>query len=295
MTKYPSDLRSIAVALGGDVVGRQVLAPGPGHSPRDRSLSVAITADGFVAHSHCGDDWRVCRDYVCRRLGLPTFAPHAEPRPIAQKPRPAPAHDDRQHTELASAIWREARPINGTVAEVYLRNRGLSYQGDALRWHPACPFGKGTTHGCMIAQVRNILTNQPQAVHRTAIDHTGHKVDRKALGPIGGGAVKLTPDEHVEQVLAIGEGIESTLSVNKHPDLVAMPVWSVLNSGGIASFPTLPGIEGLFVAVDHDRLGAGPRAFKALADRLRPAGVEVTPVMSAVVGEDINDLVKRHV
>jgi hypothetical protein len=32
------DLRSIARALGGEISGNQVLAPGPGHGPRDRSL-----------------------------------------------------------------------------------------------------------------------------------------------------------------------------------------------------------------------------------------------------------------
>jgi hypothetical protein len=33
-------LRTIAKALGGEITGKSVLAPGPGHSSRDRSLSV---------------------------------------------------------------------------------------------------------------------------------------------------------------------------------------------------------------------------------------------------------------
>jgi hypothetical protein len=71
-----TDLRSIARALGGEVSGRQVLAPGPGHSPRDRSLSIRIESgapSGFVVFSHCGDDPIVCKDYVRERLGLPTW------------------------------------------------------------------------------------------------------------------------------------------------------------------------------------------------------------------------------
>src|SRR4051794_22297944 len=64
------DLRTIARAVGGDVVGRQVLAPGPNHSRKDRSLSIWATADGVCVHSHAGDDWRACRDYVARQLGL---------------------------------------------------------------------------------------------------------------------------------------------------------------------------------------------------------------------------------
>ncbi len=59
------DLRSIASALGGEVVGRQVLAPGPGHSGKDRSLAIVPSPrapGGFLVHSHCGDDWKECRD-----------------------------------------------------------------------------------------------------------------------------------------------------------------------------------------------------------------------------------------
>ena len=39
-------LQSWARALGGEVSGDQVLCPGPGHSPKDRSLSVKIGKDG---------------------------------------------------------------------------------------------------------------------------------------------------------------------------------------------------------------------------------------------------------
>ena len=56
------DIRAAARALGGDVIGRDaVAAPGPGHSARDRSLTVRFAVDapgGFVCFSHCGDDYR---------------------------------------------------------------------------------------------------------------------------------------------------------------------------------------------------------------------------------------------
>jgi hypothetical protein len=53
------DLRAIARALGGEVSGRRVLAPGPQHSPKDRSLCVSLapaTPSGFLVHSFAGDD-----------------------------------------------------------------------------------------------------------------------------------------------------------------------------------------------------------------------------------------------
>jgi hypothetical protein len=72
-------LRDIACVLGGEVSGDQVLAPGPGHSRKDRSLSVKLSPDapdGFIVHSFSGDDPIACKDYVRQRLGLPAFKPN---------------------------------------------------------------------------------------------------------------------------------------------------------------------------------------------------------------------------
>src|SRR5262245_29369658 len=69
----PLDLRAIARALRGNVWGRNVVAPGPGHSRTDRSLSIKIepsAADGFLVHSFANDSPIACRDYVRAALGL---------------------------------------------------------------------------------------------------------------------------------------------------------------------------------------------------------------------------------
>lgn len=281
-----------ARALGGDVVGRnRVLCPGPGHSARDRSLSVTFTPDGFTVFSHAGDDWRDCKDHVRERLGLGDFKPtDRRPAPVAVTPSP----EDHDRTQRAVAIWREARPIQETPAEVYLASRGVSYQDEALRWHPSCPFGKGERHGCMIGLVRNIVTNEPQAIHRTAIDANGRKIDRKAYGPIGGGAVKLTDDADVSKVIAIGEGIETALSIRELPDLSNMPVWSVLSANGITAFPVLPGIESVWIAADNDASGTGQSAARAAGERLHAAGIETIIIASTQAGADLNDRVAHH-
>ncbi|SRR5579883_1966102 len=68
------NLRAVARTLGGEICGRQVLAPGPGHSCEDRSMLVRPSPgapEGFLVGSFAGDDWRECRDYVRARLGLP--------------------------------------------------------------------------------------------------------------------------------------------------------------------------------------------------------------------------------
>jgi hypothetical protein len=52
----------------------------------------------------------------------------------------------------------------------------------------------------MVALVRDVVTDEPKAIHRTALSADGRKVtvsgtERLALGPLAGGAVKLTPME----------------------------------------------------------------------------------------------------
>jgi hypothetical protein len=66
----------VARALGGEASGDQISCPGPGHSAKDRSLSVKIdpdAADGFVVNSFVSDDPSACRDYVRAKLGLAPF------------------------------------------------------------------------------------------------------------------------------------------------------------------------------------------------------------------------------
>ena len=67
--------------------------------------------------------------------------------------------------------------------------------GEALRFHPACPFA-GQRTPALIALVGDVVTNEPKAIHRTALTLDGHKVgvggkDRLALGPVAAGAVKM--------------------------------------------------------------------------------------------------------
>jgi RecA-family ATPase len=78
-----SDLPTLARALGGEIRGNQILAPGPGHSALDRSLAVKLdpaAPDGFFVHSFANDDLGACRDYVREKRGLPAFKSEGRPR-----------------------------------------------------------------------------------------------------------------------------------------------------------------------------------------------------------------------
>jgi hypothetical protein len=299
--------REIARVLGGDVTGGQVLFPGPGHSRKDRSAALKLdpkAPGGFVVHSFAGDDPLPIRDYVRERLGLPSSANGASQRrdddDVSSSCR-AGASDDAERTSRALAIWSEAHAPHGIPVASYLRRRRIELleeaAGEALRYHPACPFA-GRRAPALVALVRDVVTNAPKAIHRTALTVDGHKVkidgnDRMALGPIAGGAVKLTPDEDVTLALGIGEGVETTLSLRELPEFGASPVWALLSAGGLAAFPVLSGIECLWIAVDNDANGQGQRAAHACGERWRAAGREVYLVKPFAARTDLNDITGR--
>jgi len=82
------DLHRLARDLGGEVSGGQIRAPGPGHSPKDRSLSVMPdpgAAEGFVVNSFADDDPLACRDYVRSRCGLPEWKPGGQVPRVNEK------------------------------------------------------------------------------------------------------------------------------------------------------------------------------------------------------------------
>jgi hypothetical protein len=281
-----TDTRTLAHLLDGDVAGRaKVLCPGPGHSRRDRSLQVTLiddADDGFLVHSFAGDDWRDCRDYVRGQLGMGIWQPteRRTRRRVIEQPR----RNDNDH--LARVIWNEAIDAHGTPVEHYLANRHLSLPpgAEALRFHPACPFGNTKTPA-MVALVRNIEGNQPQAIHRTALDRTG----KMSLGPISGGAIKLTPDEDVTIALGIAEGIETALSMQRLPEWLGSPVWSVISASGISKFPLLAGIETLAISADNDGAGgAGEKATIEVVERWQER--ETLVIEADDEGADLNDV-----
>lgn len=283
---FLGNLLHAAKALGGNVLsGGRIVCPGPGHSPSDRSLSVKFVDGDVIVHSFAGDDWRTCKEYIQSILGGNLKLPPGDTQ--------FRLDEGPSRTERAMEIWREARSILGTPAEIYLATRAVFYNGAALRWHPSCPFGPGTRVGCMIALVTDILSNLPTAIHRTAVGQDGQKLShlgsngRMALGPVKGGAIKLYEPEWVS--VGVAEGIETALSIRNLPTLEEMPVWALLNAGQLAGFPVLPQIETLWIARDHDP--AGIKSVSALSSRYNIAAKEVVILEATEKGKDLNDLI----
>lgn len=286
------DTRTAARLLGGDVAQRGgIVCPGPGHGRRDRSLSVKLdprARDGFVVYSFAGDDVLVCRDFVRERLGLGAWQPRGTgAKPAASSPsRPSPSpvkmpdEDDAGRIRLALRIWNEATDPRGTPAEIYLHTRRFHLEDDlalrVLRWHASTE--------CMVALMRNVITDEPQGVHRTFISPDGRKLGRRMKGRAKGAAIKLDADEDVTLGLFLGEGIETCLAARAWH---LRPVWAVGSAGAIGTFPVLAGLDAITVLGEHDG-GANAAATDALARTYQAAGVEVERVRP-LIGDDLAD------
>jgi hypothetical protein len=276
-----TSLAQLSKALGGIVAGASVLCPGPGHSPRDRSLSVTpsfAAPDGFLVYSFAGDSWRDCRDVVKARLGHDA------------RQRKPPAVD---RGAAAVALWDTAQDP-GPVVERYLSSRGLKLPDDVagrvVRFHSACPWrgddGMIGRRSVMLTAFRTVADDRLVAVHRTLLADDGRKLDRRMLGPVGGAAIKIDSDVDVEQGLSIGEGFETCLAGRM---LGFQPVWAVGSVGAIAGFPVIAGIDALTILAETDDTGANARAVQACGKHWLDLGREVIVATPKMIG-DMNTL-----
>ncbi len=291
------DLRTIARALDGEITAGKVIAPAPGHSLRDRSLWVIPSwqaPDGFRVHCFSpGDDWREARDYVRAKLGIDPngwryhHARRERPVPVYTAPEP----DQTARIARAVRIWNEAGDARGTLAEVYLRSRGLGLPdgAGALRYHARTPWrdddGNVVFVPCMIAAMRAIDGDAVTGIQRTRLTSEGAKIGRRMLGVAAGSAVKLDADTDVTQGLAVGEGVESVLAAR---DLGFRPAWAIGSAGAIAGLSVLPGVEAITLLGENDP--ASDRAIGQCAERWHTAGREVT-IVTPNFGSDMADVI----
>jgi putative DNA primase/helicase len=193
---------------------------------------------------------------------------------------------------VALDIWQQATPIAGTIAARYLAGRGIEVppdiHGPTLRFHASCPY-RGARQPCMVALLRDIITDAPRAIQRTALSNAGGKIGRMTLGPKAGAAIKISANAEVADRITIGEGLETTLAGMM---LGYAPAWALGDAGELAAFPILAGIESITILVDHDVSGTGQRAALRCSSRWTDAGREVFRLVPRKPGEDINDLLR---
>jgi putative DNA primase/helicase len=290
------DIRSLARALGGDVIGSDsILCPGPGHSSQDRSLSVRLAdrhESGFIVYSHADDPINECRDYVTERMGLaPWRRRRGDDGRSRASARYVPDLDEAakhaKHLGFAKSIWKATEPLKGTIVEKYLvETRKLELPDtEAIRFHPRLKVTKTDQYAAaMVCILTGIHTDQFTGINRIFLTENGRKISNAVLGRASGSAIKIDLVEG--QGLGIAEGIESAIAAR----FLYRPMWSVISAGGMRHFPVLAGIEHLEIFADNDFNGAGEAAAHECLERWETSA-DVSIVMPPLKGADIADFI----
>jgi len=182
-------------------------------------------------------------------------------------------------------------PISGTLAEAYLRERGISTLSDlaSLRFHSRCFYRPDAdspklSFPAMIAGVTD-LDGAITGVQRTWLDPSGRakapiETPRRAMGDLLGSAVRFGM---ALDCLAAGEGIETMLSLRSV--MPTLPFAAALSAANLAALLFPKTLRRLYVALDNDP--AGKRAAARLVDRANTVGIEAIVLSPSL--KDFND------
>lgn len=237
-------------------------------------------------------------DLVRETCGLTDFRDVADearqflslPQPDAGSVRRANVPEDARTStpasERARRLFRMTLPLAGTLADTYLRERGILRASThaALRFHPSCYYrdlvtGETSTYPTLVAAVTD-AESRITGVHRTYLDRSGRDSDgvrkapvdnpRRALGRLLRNAVRFRfPAGASAPVLAAGEGLETMLSLSHV--MPEMPMAAALTANHLAAFRLPEACRRLYIAADAD--AAGRYGIEGLSRRARALGV----------------------
>ncbi len=239
-------------------------------------------------------------DVIRESCGLASFGDVAEearrflslPQPELGRPgNPARIRAATGSPEAARRLITMAQPIPGTPVEIYLAGRGISpvHDAGALLYHPHCYYrpddgAPAERRPAMIASVTD-LQGRITGAHRTwlAPDGSGKAAvttPRRAMGNLLGHAVRFGV---AEDILAVGEGIETMLSLRAA--LPGMPMAAALSASHLGALEIPRSLRRLYIARDADP--AGDKAAATLTARAVAVGIAVRVLSPR--GGDFND------
>lgn len=285
-----TNARDLTRDLRGKWYGRYGSAACPVCQPEGRKSQNALTlADGRDGRLllHCKRAGCAFADILAAAGLAPGDYRAPDPAELARREAQRQAETQRRALQ-ASFAWKEAQPVAGTLAETYLRGRGITCPlPDNLRFHPECWHGlTATRHPALVALVEG---GNGFAVHRTYLraDGSGKAALAPAkmmLGGAAGGAVRLAQGTGP---LVVAEGIETALSLASGLLRGPATVWAALSTSGIRGLRLPPDPGRLTIASDGDT--AGRDAANALAARAHALGWQVS-LLPAPDGCDWNDI-----
>jgi hypothetical protein len=220
-------------------------------------------------------------DLIQANLGLSSVAEALqEARAFLNERCPQPSTGTavpRNPSLLARRLFALGQPVPGTLAEAYLRARGITapLDCDALRFHPSVycrELGPDKTLPALLAAVTD-LSGRVTAVQRTwlnaeRVDKADLAEPRRSLGDQLGHGVRFG---RARGVLLVGEGIETVLSLKSA--LPTMPMVAALSAHHLGALEHQPNLRRIYIARDRDRAGAA--AASRVRERAEARGVAV--------------------
>ncbi len=286
--------RKLVEALGGRWHGHYGMAGCPAHPDRSPSLKITDFDNGEVGvHCFGGCGWRDVKDQL-RRDGLLPPRTHRAPRPElaldagGRGRREAERRaEERRRSEAARRIWRDARAVAGTLAEVYLRSRGITIPiPPSIRYAPNLRHRPtGMVLPALIAGIQG-PDGRVTGVLRTFLRVDGRAKApftnaRMMLGRAAGGAVRLAA---AGPELAVAEGLETALSVMQ---ATGIPTWAALSTSGMRAVILPPQVREVILCPDGDE--PGEEAAQEAARRFMIEGRRVR-VAHSPCDKDFNDV-----
>jgi len=220
-------------------------------------------------------------------------------------------NQDQLRITKAQALWEKGKPIQGTLAERYLREH-RKIKGELpqdLRYLPSDNMSK-RFHPSLMAVARSPV-GEVTAVQLTFLDpQTAAKakieVAKRSYGVIKGSAVTLQEtkacpragdpgDLHDEtiNVLFVAEGVETALSIKESG--VKGTIKASLGLSNLSRLTSEKSNTHIIICADHDAPDSPPaRSLEKSIITLREKGFSVTVIKPDKLREDFNDVLKAE-
>jgi DNA primase len=252
--------------------GKEWLACCPFHADRSPSFAIFDGGRRFQCFG-CGASGDVL-DFVQRAYGvtLPEAARMLgadEVPKIALPHMPAADAEANASQDRACSIWERTVPAAGSLAESYMRCRGIlpPFPPDIRFLHLPCDnFG---ALPCLVAAVRDVA-GEITGIQRIWLAHDGMgKADvakpKRSLGRVKGGAIRLGELDG-SGIVTVCEGPEDGLSLL---DMLGGPIWVAAGATFLPHMQFPPEVRSVVIGADNDPAGsqAAQDAARAFAAR----------------------------
>lgn len=195
-----------------------------------------------------------------------------------------PVDDSSDRIADAKAIWRAAEPAKGTLAETYLRSRGLHLPvPESIRFARLRYGTKGAEHPVLVAAVAS-ADNKLIGIQRTYLNASGMgkaavPKTKLSLGRVSGGAIRLAP---CAASLIVTEGLEDGLTLQQE---LGLTTWVAAGASMLPAMIFPEGVRSVAIGGDNDE--AGRLSARKAAETFAHRGIE-SRVFFPVDAKDFN-------